>query len=338
MSSSCLTILNRLKSLLGIFVFVALSACSTPKFQPESDIRQSPSLTDRFVIADDGYRLPLRQYWPTASSKTIVIALHGFNDYSKAFEAMCQYFVAQDVACVAYDQRGFGETQMTGLWPQKGRLQQDLKIIVELLSQAHPDARIFVAGESMGGAVILTAAATGDQSWQDQVSGAILFAPAVWARSTQPWYQRWLLWLAVHTFPGWTPTGEGLGVQATDNIEALRAMGRDEYVIKATRIDTLFGLTNLMDAALDAGKNIPLKTLVLYGDKDEVIPMTPTCELLGGMLAAKRAIDFIHYPNGYHMLTRDLQAETVFMDSILWMNGQNHPGLYGQSLSEFCAV
>ena len=60
--------------------------------------------------------------------------------------------------------------------------------------------------------------------FSSHIEGAILLAPAVWARHTQPWYQRWLLWLAVHTVPSWRPTGEGLEIQATDNIEALREM------------------------------------------------------------------------------------------------------------------
>jgi len=334
--SLCLTTLNRLKVLWLAIVCLLLSACGTPKFQPDSGISQTPELTPEFVIADDGYQLPLRQYWPPDPPETIVIALHGFNDYSKAFDAMCQYFLFQEVACIAYDQRGFGQTMMKGLWPRAGRLQQDLKMMVRLLNETYPDAHIFVAGESMGGAVILTAAVDGDQSWQRHIRGAILFAPAVWARSTQPWYQRWLLWLAVHTFPDWMPTGEGLGVMATDNIEALRAMGRDDNVIKATRIDTLFGLANLMDDALEAGKRTPLKALVLYGDKDEVIPMIPTCEMLRGMVASKLEVDFVHYPNGYHMLTRDLQAEQVFKDSVLWMSGKTKSRLVSERLSDFC--
>lgn len=322
--------------LVAVFVLTTLTACGSVRFQPESNLNQPPEMMLKYVIADDGYRLPIKKYWTQGRPEKIVIALHGFNDYSNSFDAMCRYFSSHNVACFAYDQRGFGETDMKGLWPQPGRLQKDLGLIVELIHHEFPSAKIFVVGESMGGAVILTAANETKADWHEYVNGAILFAPAVWARSTQPWYQRWFLWLAVHTFPGWTPTGEGLKIKATDNIEALRAMGRDDNVIKKTRIDAIFGLTELMDAALISGKDMPFKALVLYGDNDEVIPKEPTCKMLSSMQQSERDVHFRHYPNGYHMLTRDLQAEAVFEDSIQWMSNMFHAPLTRSISQSFC--
>ena len=312
---------NKLFFFLGLLTLLA--GCSAPQTQPDSGIRQMPELTSHEFIAEDGYRLPIVRYWPDGKRvpKGIVLALHGFNDYSKAFEGMCGYFVERGMACIAYDQRGFGATDMLGVWPQAGRLQKDLQVLIKQLHQKNPDLPIYLVGESMGGAVIMTAMSDESLSLEQYVSGVLLYAPAVWARSTQPWYQQLSLWLAVHTFPGWMPTGEGLGVQASDNIEALRAMGRDEKVIKATRIDTIYGLTNLMDAALLASKDVRVQTLVLYGEKDEVIPKKPTCEMLHSMKNLEQNIVFIHYSEGYHMLSRDLQAERVFEDSLAWMSG-----------------
>jgi len=296
-----------------------LLGCSTPKTQLSSGIAQEPALSKTEFFAEDGYRLPLTQFWPDSTPDGIVVALHGFNDYSKAFENMCQYFVSKNMACVAYDQRGFGGTDFVGIWPEKGRLQKDLYLMVRQFRKQYPQQPIFLVGESMGGAVIMTAMADSRFSLSEEVAGTLLYAPAVWARSTQPWYQQASLWLAVHTFPSWMPTGEGLGVQATDNIDALRAMGRDDKVIKATRIDTIYGLTNLMDAALLASKDVSIRTLVLYGDKDEVIPKQPTCEMLETMKSVEESVAFIHYSEGYHMLSRDLQAERVFRDSFEWI-------------------
>lgn len=298
--------------------FILLS-CSTAKTQPSSGIKKTVVLSKTEFIAEDGYRLPITRLWPDTLPDGIVIALHGFNDYSKAFDGMCQYFVLKNMACITYDQRGFGGTESVGLWPEKGRFQKDLYLMVRQIRQQHPQQPIFLVGESMGGAVIMTTMADARFSLADEIDGTLLFAPAVWARSTQPWYQQVSLWLAVHTFPSWKPTAKGLGIQATDNIDALRAMGRDDKVIKATRIDTLYGLTNLMDAALLASKDISVRTLVLYGDKDEVIPKKATCEMLEAMSLVDEHVAFINYSDGYHMLSRDLQAERVFHDSYEWI-------------------
>lgn len=317
-----LNIVNKIPYRL-IFIVIAVSffsGCSSLKTQPASGISQPPKLEHNQFISDDGYRLPVSRYWPRSAPKGIVIALHGFNDYSKSFKAMCEYYVFRNMACVAYDQRGFGDTAMIGIWPEAGRLQKDLQLFVELVHAQNPELPIFLVGESMGGAVILTAMSDSGLVLDKGVQGVILYAPAVWARSTQPWYQPLLLWILVHTVPDWTPTGKGLGIQATDNITALRAMGRDDKIIKAARIDTLYGLIDLMDAALLASKDVSVDLLVLYGENDEIIPKQPTCEMLQKMRLIDQDIIFKHYPEGYHMLSRDLQAERVFKDSFAWMS------------------
>ena len=297
--------------------------CSSPQTQKSSGLTQKPYIDAQQMIAGDGYKLPITQYWPEKDRpKSILIALHGFNDYSLAFQGMCRYLTKQGVACIAYDQRGFGKTEMRGIWPGQGRLQKDLLTMVSLLKSNHPNTPIYLAGESMGGAVIISSVSEAPKEVLDKVDGVILLAPAVWARSTQPWYQQWLLWLSVHTFPAWSPTGEGLGVKATDNIAALRVMGQDENIIRATRIDTIYGLTNLMDEALEKSKDMSVNVLVLYGEKDEVIPKKPTCLMLSSMVESGVPLEFKYYSEGYHMLTRDLQAEQVFNDSYQWMMGE----------------
>lgn len=325
-----------IKCCLLIYLSLIISGCVNPKFQPVSDLKVEPAFNDSRFIMDDGYALPFKLFPAIASPKALVIALHGFNDYSQAFDSFCAYLAASDIQCLAYDQRGFGLTEYIGLWPESGRLQADLKKVVHLAKLKHPELPIYIAGESMGGAVILSALSDDKSYWQRYIAGTILFAPAVWARETQPWYQRLALWLAVHTVPGWKPTGESLDILATDNIEALREMGRDPLVIKETRIDTIFGLTNLMDQALNAADKQEMDMLVLYGAKDEVIPKMPTCLMLERLKASKSLVKVKLYPNGYHMLTRDLQADTVFKDVLSWVSQRGIAASSEEEQAAFC--
>ena len=121
----------------------------------------------------------------------------------------------------------------------------------------------------MGGAVVMTTMARPDRP---AVDGIILAAPAVWGRSSMPWYQTTALWLAVHTFPWGRLTGRDLGIVVSDNIEMLRALGRDPMVIKGTRIDAIYGLVNLMDEAMASAPRLDGRMLVLYGARDPLIP------------------------------------------------------------------
>ena len=275
------------------------------------------------AIMADGYRLPLSVWHPAGEPQAIVLGLHGFNDYSAAFSAPAELLAANNIMTVAYDQRGFGETSQRGIWPGPDVLQQDAHTMVQLLCKQYPGMPLFLLGESMGGAVVMGIIQNAETSC---LKGVILVAPAVWGWQTMPLWQRSALWLAAHTVPGHTLTGAGLDLTPSDNIDMLRALGRDPLVIKETRIDAVFGLTNLMETALLSGQQLTLPALILYGEQDDIIPPNSMCAMmkrLPGPSAGQWRL--VLYPAGYHMLTRDLQAAVVLQDMLSWIKNQSAP-------------
>ena len=53
----------------------------------------------------------------TVPVRAVILALHGFNDYSNAFEGPGEVWAGHGIATYAYDQRGFGAAPERGLWP-----------------------------------------------------------------------------------------------------------------------------------------------------------------------------------------------------------------------------
>ncbi len=294
-----------------------LLACATPRVQVTSDTTQVPMLTPVVAVMADGYRLPLTVWQPAGEPQAIVLGLHGFNDYHQAFSAPAEYLAAYGVMTYAYDQRGFGNTEQRGIWPGTDVLQQDAGTLVQLLCERYPGIPLYLVGESMGGAVVMDLIQDADLPC---LNGIILVAPAVWGWQTMPLWQRSALWLAAHTTPASTLTGDGLDITPSDNTDMLRALGRDPLVIKATRIDAMFGLTNLMESALQSSQQLTLPTLILYGEHDDIIPPNSMCELIEGLPDPGAAHwRMVLYPEGYHMLTRDLQAAVVLRDILSWI-------------------
>ncbi|MBM3573379.1 MAG: alpha/beta hydrolase [Alphaproteobacteria bacterium] len=158
------------------------------------------------------------------------------------------------------------------------------------------------------------------------IDGAILAAPAVWGRRTMPEIQAWFLDLFAHVMPAVAGKNQGLDFTPSDNIEMLRGLGRDPLVIKETRIDAIYGLVNLMDQALAAAPSLRAPTLILLGARDDIIESGPSCAMLRDLPSgAARAWRAALYPRGYHMLLRDLQAETVLADVAAWMTARTAP-------------
>lgn len=296
-----------------------VTACTGPQLQLRPDVPPVAAKLDAdSVLMPDGYHLPLRRWLPDEMPRALVLALHGFNDYSNAFDSTARYLTARAIAMYAIDQRGFGRSAQPGLWAGQDIMLADLRTLVGLLCRQHPDLPVYLLGESMGAAVILAAATDMEHTC---VRGIVLSAPAVWGWETMPWWQGVLLSILAHTAPGMKVTGEGLEIRPSDNIEMLRALGRDPLVIKDTRIDAVYGLTNLMQTAFENSADLRLPVLLLYGEQDEIIKPRPLCRMLD------RQGDFsgngwrmVLYPEGFHMLTRDLQAEVVLRDIAAWID------------------
>jgi len=284
---------------------------------------EAPLLKTDHAIMADGYTLPTVTYSSDSPPRAVVLALHGFNDYRNAFVDIGNYLAARDIVLVAYDQRGFGETEGRGYWHGTEALSSDLLTMIRLLNQRYPATPLYLLGESMGGAVIMVS--TGALSDKSEVNGIILVAPAVWASRTMPWYQRGPMWFFAHVMPWFYLSSQGMDIMPSDNIEMLRALGRDPLVIKGARSDVVYGLTQLMSEALEASPQVELPALILYGKNDEIVPPEPTCEMLEALPASDSAKwQFILYENGYHMLTRDLGAEKIYDDIVIWLTEPDH--------------
>jgi acylglycerol lipase len=299
---------------LAAAALLLLAACAEIP-QPPPKL-QEPVLASDAMIAADGSRLPLRQWLPAGEPNAVVAALHGFNDYSLAFELPAPALTAAGIAVYAYDQRGFGQAPKVGRWAGDAAMREDLYAFLRLLAKAHPGKPLFVLGESMGGAVALTAFSR-QVDGLPPLAGIILVAPAVWSRGEMPWYQDAVLWLAGQLLPWLTVTGEGLDIHASDNIEMLRKFSRDPLVIKDTRIDAIRGLCDLMDKASLARLDRP--GLVLFGAHDEVIPEEASRPFLAQL---PDTLQSRLYPRGYHMLLRDLHADEPLADIVAWIGAR----------------
>jgi len=288
-------------------------------------------------LASDGAALPMRSWLPAEKPRAIIVALHGFADYSASFALPARFWAANGIATFAFDQRGFGGAPHTYLWSGATAMTADAKAVVHALRQRYPDVPTYLLGESMGGAVAI-AATTGPEP--ADVDGAILVSPAVWEHDLVGSIERSALWVAKLAAPSlWLAPPRGLGIHPSNNIEMLRAMARDSLVQRGARVDTTSGLMDLMDRAGGAVPEIRKPTLVLFGAHEEVLPHTAVDALLSQLPAANVRVAV--YPDGYHMLLRDLGGEIVAKDILAWIQDRKAPlpsgdackGLVAETLS-----
>ena len=312
-------------AVLALVCGIILTVRLRPRLQDVGPIVDEPRLEATRIVTADAADLPLRQWLPTDSPPSAaLVALHGFNDYSNAYSDLGPALAAAGIAVYAYDQRGFGAAPNPGLWAGTDALVQDLASVTALVRERHPGIPLYALGESMGGAVIMAALSRGALP---SVDGAILSAPAVWGRETMGPVSQSLLWFFAHTVPFVRLEPRNVNRTPSDNRKMLIALGQDPLFIKKTRIDAIWGLVGLMDEALAGAPALEGTMLILYGDNDQIVTSESTCLMLSRLPGegASKAWRLAIYPNGHHLLFRDLNGGRVIEDIGSWLMASDAP-------------
>ncbi|WP_411820735.1 lysophospholipase [Hyphococcus formosus] len=298
-----------------LLLVMLLSGCVSFPDAPQAT--HAPTIEDDQFIAVDGTPLTL-DIWQADEPRAVLVALHGMNDYAHAFALPGAYWAeTAGITTYALDQRGFGRSPQFGHWVGEETMAADLRGLVEAVRRNHPGLPVFAVGHSMGAAVLMSAQLQEPLN----VDGLILAAPGVWGGRALPLPYRMSANFAAMLAPGKTLTGERADRQASDNIEILRAMYYDPHVVKETRLDAIVGAIRVMGTAYNGADDIRANILVLIGEKDEIIPlkaMEKTAMRLDGDVTVHR------YPEGWHLLFRDLQGEKVWRDVARWIARQTN--------------
>lgn len=278
-----------------------------------------PHIDGDALVSFDGARLALKVWPAKGEPKAVLAGLHGMNDYSGGYRMLAPYLAENGVTVYAIDQRGFGRSPNQGVWPGENLMIADAAALEQAVRAAHPGLPFAFAGESMGGAVAIRAAAEG----RIQPDRLILIAPAVWGWKNMPQAYRVALWVAAHTRPAQIVTPpKNLKIVASDNNKVLWENWKDPLFLKKTRVDAVYGLVGLMQSASDSVTALPPNTLYLYGARDQIIPAKATFKAVAQL---PKNVRTIYYPKGYHMLTRDLQAPVVWKDILAFIDDPAAP-------------
>ena len=299
-------------SLAAALLLAACAAAGGPlPGQPIVQAFAPAQVQESSLRAADGSAIPLT-LWGPSEPRAVILAFHGYGDHGQAaFAAAAADWAKRGIRTLAVDQRGFGHTASRGRWPGADGLIADAVTISAQVRVRYPCVPLIVVGHSMGGGVVLAAAGQGLQA-----DGIVLAAPAIWGGKYLNPLQRLAAWTAAMVVPEHRFTGSGVvRIVASDNIEALRQMHDDPLYIGNPSARELMGLVRIIDRAEAAAGRVDLPALLLLGAKDQIVPNGRVAEVFASLHGPKRTIA---YPEGWHLLFRDLQAKNVWHDVADW--------------------
>ena len=204
---------------------------------------------------------------------------------------------------------------------------EDIKEKVLNLKKENPKKDIFLMGESMGGAILISLL---NSEKNLPIEGVILVAPALWNFTERNFFKSLSLNLISKIFPNLSLSGKGIiKIKASNNLEMLKELSKDPLFVHKPKIKSLYGVVKLMDKSYNDAilffKKPKYKTLLLVPINDQVVPRKPLIDLLKDPVIkdnVEKRVDLAVYKSSYHMILRDINSELILRQVKNWIKGE----------------
>ncbi len=304
-------------------ILFTLISCKSMEYQNINEL--SPDIKNNFFISSDGYSHSLKTWVSEEKSNYVIIAVHGYSDYSNAFDIPSEHFNKFNIDMYSFDLRGFGSNIDNGAWVDPRLHEKDIIEFIDIIINKNMGKKIFLLGESMGGVLVINSII--DKKRLD-IEGVILVAPAIWNFSEKNFFKSTFLSVASFLLPNLTVEGSSLvKIKPSDNLEMLREFSRDPKVVHKKSLKSLNGIKKLMDSSYNnfvSYLNLPtFKTLLIVPLNDQIIPRKPLIDIIDKKSFKEQyssdQLKIAAFEGYYHMILRDIDGTRVTNEIKDWI-------------------
>lgn len=138
---------------------------------------------DKFVLRKLDKGIIQGYSWHIENPDKVVCIVHGIGEYGGRFDRVAEAFRAKNMAVVALDLRGHGDSiEKKGHCAPRRAVLSDVSALITYAEKTYPKTPIVLYGHSMGGNIVLDYRARG--AFNDYPSAYIISAP--WVRLVRP--------------------------------------------------------------------------------------------------------------------------------------------------------
>lgn len=307
-------------TLLALFAQTAdLSLLTRPVEAADTCAIGSPCLADpTCVVVGKTHILEWKSKTP---AKIVVVCIHGLGLCAMAYKPLAKQFSDAGIDGYGINVRGFGPDRDKA---ERAKLNcvdtvGDIgKLLVDIHKQ-YPDYKVFLVGESMGGALAIRAAAEN----ADLVDGVVCSAPA-WKllkmRSTAV-KGIFELYLFHSRRPG--IASRAVINQATSDHELTEHwLTEPSHKMKLSRKEA-FDFVRFVSKTDSYAKKLEMPVLVMQGLDDHLVSPTAVAELFGDIPA--RSKEFLIDAKGEHLLLEEGNFSPALIEKLIAWLKADHP-------------
>jgi len=295
---------------------LALAACGAPAaISPQS---LSPR-SDAAVRHETGFfrgagdvQIFTQSWHPKEKATGVLVIHHGLKSHSEHYDELARRLVAKGLAVYALDMRGHGRSGgPRATLDDFDDLLDDLSTVVDKARAAEAGAPVFVAGHSVGGAVVTLYAV----ERKPEIAGLIVLAPAI--RIDRPAIEASATPMAAFLLPNFGAV-DVPNEHFSRDPAVVAEMDRDPLVYQpAGPARTAAGLLDALERIWARADELDVPLLALHGTGDKATDPRGSAELVDRAMTTDSTL--LLYRGLYHDLVREPERDQVMTDIENWL-------------------
>jgi len=294
----------------------AAGACSTPPAMAPQPLAPRSDATVRhetgFFRGAGDVQIFTQSWHPKEKARGALVIHHGLKSHSEHYDELARRLVAKGFAVYALDMRGHGRSGgPRATLDDFDDLLADLDAVVEKARAAEAGRPIFIAGHSVGGAVVTLYAV----EQKSAISGLIVLAPAI--RIDRPAIEAAATPIASFLLPNFGAV-DVPNEHFSRDPEVVAEMDRDPLVYQpAGPARTAAGLLDALERIWSRADELDVPLLALHGTGDKATDPRGSTELVDR--AKTNDSTLLLYRGLYHDLVREPERDQVMTDIENWL-------------------
>ena len=273
-----------------------------------------------YTSSSDGTCLFYRYWFPSdkPDPEYIVLLLHGIGLHSGRYEDTAAELNKTGIGVYAVDTRGHGlSCGKRGFIPTISKENRDISAALVTIHQEHPNAKVFLMAESMGGVFALNYARTNPTD----ISGMILMSPVFKLARAQYWHWGALRFFVDYAFRPNAPVVDlSPRIARSGKIETKPAANQPQDMLAYNRVSLhyLMGIHKAIIHWQTKAPEVHVATLVMQGEHDPIAKPGSVQQLFN--LIASSDKKFSLCPDAMHSLLGNPHSPDILHGVSAWIS------------------
>jgi alpha-beta hydrolase superfamily lysophospholipase len=257
----------------------------------------------------------LYRRWDAPDARAVFLLVYGFGAHTARWEFLADFFAGNGISSYAIELKGFGLTKdLPRGHVDSFRVYEDgIMALRETIARENPGKKIFLVGESMGGLIAFNLACR----CSGHFAGLILISPAFKNALRFPFSSYLTIASLVLFKPEKTIPVPFTAEMCTRDTGYREIMERHPQEVRVGSLKCLLNFLLAQTKSPRLAKRLRIPLLFQIAGADLLVDKRASHRLYRKLKHEDKAL--LEYPDMHHALSIDLGRETVFRDTLEWL-------------------